>query len=157
MSLKRKIVGAALVLFVAGMQAVQAAPVKTEERIAQLEQAVNAAYAANDLPKYFGYYADDSIAIFYGERTTLAKYRDSWTKSVKAGNVVAAVKLSEMLVRLSPGGDVAVASYRLDVRNRASDGRETEEHAWETDVWTRRKGAWQITYVHYALSPPPAG
>jgi ketosteroid isomerase-like protein len=155
MSIRMKIMGAGLVLLSACAQLLQAAPVRPEERIAQLEQAVNDAYAANDLPKYFGFYADDLVAIFYSERTTLAKYRASWTKSVQAGNVVLAVKLTDMVVRLSPAGDVAVASYHLDVRNRASDGKETEEHAFETDVWTKRRGAWQITYVHYALSSPP--
>jgi ketosteroid isomerase-like protein len=157
MSMQMRIISAGLVLFATCAQVCLAAPVKPEEQIAQLEQAVNNAYAANDLPKYFGFYADDLVAIFFGERTTLAHYRETWTKSVLAGNVVVSVKLTDMVVRLSPARDVAVASYHLDVRNRASDGKETDEHAFETDVWTKRKGAWQITHVHYALSSPPAG
>lgn len=128
---------------------------QVEKEIAHLEQDCNAAYAANNLEKYFSYYADDLVAIFYNARTTLPEYRKFWTESVHAGNPVVSVNISDLIVRISPAGDSAVASYQIDVRNRHSDGRTTDEHAFETDVWVKRGGAWKITHAHYALATPP--
>jgi ketosteroid isomerase-like protein len=39
--------------------------------IAQLERDFNAAYAANDLDKYFGYYSDDAVLWFQDGRTDI--------------------------------------------------------------------------------------
>lgn len=119
-----------------------------EREIAQLEKAVNDAYAANDLDTYFSYYADDVVAISYDERWTYARYREEWPKYVKAGNVVVSAELSDMIVRVSPAGDVAVASFHVDLRNRHADGKILDEKAFETDVWTKRQGVWKITHAH---------
>jgi ketosteroid isomerase-like protein len=146
---------AGFTLVAAAWPVAEAAPANAIEReIAQLEQEVNAAYAANSLDKYFSYYADDLVAIFYNERWTLARYKQEWPKYVQAGNVVVSAKLSDMIVRLSAAGDVAVASFQIELRNRHADGKTIDEHAFETDVWTKRKGAWKITHAHYALAVP---
>ncbi len=126
-----------------------------QREIAGLEKAANDAYAANDLDKYFAYYADDLDAIFYDSRTTLSEYRKSWTASVKAGNPVVSVKLADLKVQVSPGRDVAIASYQIDVRNRHSDGRTTDEHAYETDVWLKRGATWKIVHAQYSIATPP--
>ena len=42
--------------------------------ITQLEQDFNAAYAANDLDKYFGYYSDDAVLWFQNGRTDIPSY-----------------------------------------------------------------------------------
>jgi ketosteroid isomerase-like protein len=146
---------AGLTLIAAAGPVAEAATASAVEReIAQLEQEVNAAYAANNLDKYFSYYADDLVAIFYNERWTLARYKQDWPKYIKAGNAVVSVKLSDMIVRLSAAGDVAVASFQVELRNRHADGKTIDEHAFETDVWTKRNGAWKITHAHYALAVP---
>jgi ketosteroid isomerase-like protein len=146
----------ALALFCLAQSAAQAGlQTAVEREIAHLEKDVNDAYAANHLDKYFGYYADDLVAIFYNARSTLADYRKFWTESVRAGNPVVSVKISDLVVRVSPAGDSAIASYQIDVRNRHADGRTTDEHAFETDVWLRRGGAWKIAHAHYALATPP--
>jgi ketosteroid isomerase-like protein len=154
---KRIILGAAAALAMACGAVVQAADASVEHQIAQLEKAVNDAYAANDMDKYFSYYAEDLVAIFYNERWTYARYHEEWPKYIKAGNKVVSVKLSDMIVRVSPAGDTAVASYHMDLRNRHADGKVIDEQAFETDVWTKRQGAWKITHAHYALAVPPPG
>ena len=63
------IAGLAL-LAVFATTSVAADPVSTEARIRALEANVNAAYAANDLPAYFTYYADDLRALFPEGPTT---------------------------------------------------------------------------------------
>jgi ketosteroid isomerase-like protein len=132
-----------------------AEPGSVELEIEHLEHAVNDAYAANKLDKYFSYYADDLVAIFYNERTTLPAYRKFWSEYIGAGNAVTSVKLADMMIRVSPGGDVAVASYQIDVGNRHADGKVTDEHAFETDVWLKRRGTWKIAHAHYALAIAP--
>jgi hypothetical protein len=51
--------------------------------IDQLEKDFNAAYAANDLDKYFGYYAADAILWFPEGRTDVPSYRKMWTAYIK--------------------------------------------------------------------------
>ena len=154
-SRRMTIAWAGLTLLGAAWSSVQAAaPNAVEREIAHLEQEVNEAYAANSLDRYFSYYADDVVAIFYNERWTLARYKEDWPKYIKAGNAVVSARLSDMIVRVSAAGDVAVASFQIDLRNRHADGKIIDEHAFETDVWTKRKGAWKITHAHYALAVP---
>jgi len=132
-----------------------ASPANVEQEIMRLEKESNDAYAANDLSKYFGYYAEDAVLIFYNERTTVPVYRKMWTESVKT-EPIAAVKLADMVVRVAPSGDTAIASYQIDVRTRHTDGKMTDEHSFETDVWIKRAGAWKLSHVHYSVTPAKA-
>ena len=136
-------------LLAAAMTAGAAAPTGVEQEIMRLEQGSNDAYAANDLSKYFGYYAEDAMLIFYNERTSLAAYRKSWPESIKT-EPIESVKLSDMVIRVIPPGNVAIASYQIEVRTGHPNGKATDEHAFETDVWVNRGGAWKIAHVHYS-------
>jgi ketosteroid isomerase-like protein len=129
-----------------------ASPADVEHEIMRLEKDSNDAYAANDLPKYFGYYADDAVLIFYNERTTVPAYRKMWTESVKT-EPIASVKLSDVVIRVMPSADAAVASYQIDVRTRHPDGKMTDEHSFETDVWVKRGSVWKLSHVHYSATP----
>lgn len=74
---------------------------------------------------------------------------------VRSGKlVVVSVKLADMVVRISPAGDSAIASYQIDVRNRHSNGKVTDEHAFESDVWFKRAGVWKIVHAQYSLATP---
>lgn len=154
MNMSRKALLALLGLAVLPVTTAMAADTTaTERQIAQLERESNDAYAANDLPKYFSYYADDMSAIFSNTRTNLADYRSSWTKSVQGGAPVESVKIADLQVRVSPAGDTAVASYQIDVRTKHPNAKATNEHAIETDVWTRLPSGWKITHIHYCPNP----
>jgi len=132
-----------------------ASPAAITREVARLEQEFNDAYGANDLAKYFGYYAIDLVAIFPEGRTSLADYRKSWTAYVAAGNRLESAALSDLVIRVAPGGDSAVASYQLAVRTRLAGGRVTDERFFETDVWLKRGGVWQVAHVHYSPAPAP--
>ena len=132
-----------------GLAAPAAAPAAIEKEIVALEDAMNKAYAANDLPTYFGYYAGDVSAIFYNQRTTLEAYRTMWTAAVRS-DPIEAVGTHDMQVRVSAAADVAVASYQIDVRTHHASGPATDEHAFETDVWERRGGVWKVVHVQYS-------
>jgi ketosteroid isomerase-like protein len=123
-----------------------------EQEITRLEKTWNDAYGANDLPKYFGYYAENPILVFYNKRSTLAEYRKMWAEATKTEPVESA-KISDLEIQTDPAGDTAVASYELDVRTRHPDGKTTLERAFETDVWFKQKGGWRVAVVHYSTAP----
>ncbi len=131
-----------------------ATPAAVEAEITRLERDWNDAYGANDLPRYFGVYADDAVLIFDGARSSLADYRKSWTAAVAGGDRLESVKLADLVVRVAPSGDTAVASYQLEVRTRHPAGKPTDdERFFETDVWQKRGAAWKVVHVHYSAVP----
>jgi ketosteroid isomerase-like protein len=133
-----------------------AASESTEMRIVALEGAVNAAYAANDLPKYFTFYADDLRALFAEGPTTLPAYKSDWTAFIKGGGGIVSFKDSDMRVQVSPGGDAAVASYLAAVTTRFPGKGDVKTSYSETDVWFRRNGDWKIVEIHYSENPKAA-
>jgi len=149
---------ACFIALLAAMPAALAAePADIQREITRLEHESNDAYAANDLPKYFGYYADDAVLIFYNLRATVAEYRKFWTTSVKT-DPIASVKLSDIVIRVMPstGDTTAVASYQIEVRTRHPGGKITDEHAFETDVWLNQGGTWKLEHIHYSAAPSNA-
>jgi len=124
--------------------------------IRQLEQEFNAAYAANDLDKYFGYYADDAVLWFPEGRTDVPSYRKMWTDYIKGGAKLQSATLSDTHIKLSPQGDTAIASYVLRVKTLEANQKVTDEMFQETDVWFKAAGGWKIAHVHYSPAPEPA-
>ena len=120
--------------------------------ISQLETDFNAAYAANDLGKYFSYYSDDAILWFPEGRTDIPSYKKEWTDFIKSGGKILACTVSDMHIRFSPQGDAAIASYLLHVKTQATDKKVTDEVYQETDVWFKAAGGWKITHVHYSAA-----
>jgi ketosteroid isomerase-like protein len=138
-------------LLVFGMSALADAGPQADIR--QLETDFNAAYAANDLDKYFGYYADDAVLWFQDGRTDIPSYKKEWTAFIKSGAQIQAGTTSDMHIRFSPQGDAAIASYLLHLKTKKADQKVTEEVFQETDVWFKTAGGWKITHVHYSDAP----
>ena len=128
-------------------------PNNAEQEVQQLEQKVNAAYAANDLPLYFSFYAPELSQWFPEGRTDLAMYQKEWTSFIRNGGRVEADQMSDLHIQISPSGDAAVASYLLHVRTRSEKGAMTEEDNQETDVLFKRGGVWKIVFLHYSAAP----
>jgi ketosteroid isomerase-like protein len=124
--------------------------------IRRLEVEFNAAYGANELDKYFGFYADDAILWFPEGRTDVPAYRKEWTEYIKSGAALEQAKFSDLHIRVSPLGDTAIASYLLHVTTRAADKSVTDEDFQETDVWFKTPKGWKVTHVHYSPAPKPA-
>ncbi len=125
-------------------------PGSAEKVIRELEDKMNAAYAKNDLPAYFAYYADDFVQWLPEGRTDLEKYKKDWTAYVNAGNEVQGVEIRELVIRVDAAEDSAVANYTLYVKTKLADGKITEEENQETDVWFKRNGAWKVVALHYS-------
>jgi ketosteroid isomerase-like protein len=126
-----------------------------EADIDQLEEAFNAAYAANQLDKYFGYYTDDAVFWFPEGRTDLPSYRKEWGEFLKAGGGIKAGTVSDLHVKFSPLDDTAIASYVLRLTTREANKKVHTEDYQETDVWFKTDNGWKITHVHYSAAPKP--
>jgi ketosteroid isomerase-like protein len=124
-----------------------------EEEIRDLERRINAAYEANDLPKYFSFYASDFSQFLPEGRSDLAAYEKEWTGYIGEGNRVQKVEISDLRVQLGPGKDTAVASYLLHVRTKLKDGKITDEDNQESDVLFKRDGQWKVVFLHYSAAP----
>jgi ketosteroid isomerase-like protein len=137
------------------LTAAGAAQGATASEIEKLVVAFNQAYERNDLEKYFSYYADDVTQWFESGRVSLADYKKDWYGLIQGGGGVEKNAISDLRVQVSPGGDSAVATYALDVVTRQAGGKKTKERAWETDVWFKRDGKWQIVHLHYNSKEVP--
>jgi ketosteroid isomerase-like protein len=126
---------------------------KIQQEIGTLEQKCNAAYAANNLPLYFSFYAPDFTQWLPTGRTNLAEYKKMWTDFIGGGARVLEDDISDLQIQVGPGGDTAVASYLLRVKTRSAKGEVTDERFQETDVFFKRQGAWKIVHLHYSPAP----
>jgi len=124
-----------------------------EQEVRDLEQRANAAYEANDLPKYFSFYADDFTQYLPEGRSDLGAYKKGWTGYIAEGNRVRKVALSDMHLQIGPSGDSAVASYLIHVQTKLKDGKITEEDNQESDVLFKRNGQWKVVFLHYSAAP----
>jgi ketosteroid isomerase-like protein len=128
-------------------------PVSVEDEIRDFEQRSNAAYEANDLAKYFSFYAADFSQFLPEGRTDLPKYQKDWTAYIGEGNRVEKVEISDMHIQVGPNKDTAVASYILHVRTKLKDGKIADEDNQESDVMFKRNGEWKVVFLHYSSAP----
>lgn len=147
-----RVVVCCLSLFVALPAAAQS-PAAVEKQIRDLEQKYNAAYAANDLPTYFSYLADDFGQWLPSGRTDKASYQTSWTRFITGGGKVLSAELSDVQVKVSPAADSAVVSYLLHVKTQSNRGTADETYQ-ETDVWFKRGNDWKVVSLHYSAAAP---
>jgi ketosteroid isomerase-like protein len=128
-------------------------PDNPEQQIRELEDKINGAYAANDLPAYFSYYAADFSQWLPEGRTDLPTYQKDWTQFIQSGGRVESAALSDLHIQVGPSADAAVASYILYVRTRNAKGQVSEEDNQESDVFFKRNGVWKIVFLHYSPAP----
>lgn len=126
---------------------------QAEKEILDLEAKMNAAYAANDLPTYFAYYADDFTQWLPEGWTDLPQYKKEWTEFIRSGGKIESDQISGMHLQVNPAGDTVVASYFLHVRTRSPKGQVSDEDFQESDVWFKRDGVWKVVHLHYSPAP----
>ena len=153
MSIRRVLAGLFVVASIAFPARSVAQQSITEKEIFDLENKMNAIYAANDLPKYFEYYAPDFTQWLPEGRTDLPQYRREWTAFIQGGGRIESNEISDMHVQIGPAGDTAIASYLAQVKTRSEKGKVSNETFHETDVWFKRDGIWKIVHLHYSPAP----
>lgn len=144
------LVGMIFVLGVVTVHSLIATPTAVEKEIRALEEKMNDAYARNDLPAYFSYYARDFVQWLPEGRTDLEKYKKDWTAYIGAGNRVEGIEIRDLIVKVDGAEDTAIASYILYVKTKSADGKVAEEENQETDVWFKRDGKWKVVALHYS-------
>ena len=85
-------------------------------------------------------------------RTTVPAYRKMWTEEIKA-KPLESVKLADMVVRVRPAADTAIASYQIEIRTHQPGGKLTDEKFFETDVWVHKGDAWRLRHVYFSAIP----
>ena len=125
-----------------------------EAEVAAASEVFNSAYETNDADTYFDFYTEDAVVFFYGERQSVAAYREEWTASIKAGGGVELNKRSDLRVQMMPSGDAAVLSSFIDNRTRAVDGGLTTVKGDETEIWQKIAGKWRVVGLHYSEFVP---
>jgi ketosteroid isomerase-like protein len=112
-----------------------------------------AAYGANDLDRYFSFFADD-MTVWWGTQgrlddpTPKARYMKTWPDSVKAGGGYHSCELADLRIQAGPDGDAAVASYKLEcIRRNPPPGQQPPVTYEMTAVLFKRGGAWK--FVHW--------
>jgi len=128
-------------------------PVSVEDEIKEFEQRANAAYEANDLARYFSFYAAEFSQFLPEGRTDLSQYQKEWTAYIGEGNRVQKVEISDLHIQVGPSKDTAVASYILHVRTKLKDGKVSDEDNQESDVMFKRNGEWKVVFLHYSSAP----
>lgn len=120
-----------------------------EDEIRALVVEFNDAYLQNDLDRYFDFYAADATLWFNSGRSTLTSYRDGWYKLIESGGGVRKNTLSDIRIQMSPGRDVAIATYKVEIQTEYPGNRVSSQQAHETDVWFKTDAGWRISHVHY--------
>jgi ketosteroid isomerase-like protein len=120
-----------------------------EKDVLELETKYNAAYAANDLPAYFGFLAPDFVQWLPGGRSTKEQYQTSWTRFITNGGKVLSADFTDMKIQVSPSEDAASASYLLHVVTHSTRG-DSDEYFQESDVLFKRDGQWKVVHLNYA-------
>ena len=120
-----------------------------QKEVLELETKYNGAYAANDLPTYFGFLAQDFTQWLPSGRTDKPAYQKSWTRFIEGGGKVLSADFSDVVIQVSPDADSAVASYLLHVVTHSKRG-DSDEYFQETDVLFKRNGEWKVVHLNYA-------
>jgi ketosteroid isomerase-like protein len=123
---------------------------RIEQEIRDAEAQFNDAYERNDMQAYWAFYDDALTQWFDSGRMSLEEYRKEWEAMLQAGGAVLENRIEDMRVRVSPLGDAAVASYKVFVRLRDGEGKETAEWFHETDTWMKLDGRWKVVHLHYS-------
>ena len=77
---------------------------------------------------YFSFYAPDLTWWGPGGRSDKDSYHKMWTESVKTTGGLASAENSDLRIQVSPGGDLAVASYLLKVARKNPGTEPQREH-----------------------------
>ena len=121
-----------------------------EDEVRAASADFNDAYETNDIGRYFGYYAEDAVVWWFGERQDMAAYRKEWEALIEAGGGVEENDVSDEIFQVLPGGKAVIASYFVHNVTRSADGEKTTAKAYESEVWVKNDGKWKVVSLHYS-------
>ena len=125
-----------------------------EDEVRAASEAFDTAYATNDIDGYFGHYAEGATVYFYGARQDISAYHEEWSAMMDAGGGVEMNAMSDVVIQMMPGDEVAIVTSFIDNRTRSAEGEISTVRGFETDVWQKIDGEWKIVSLHYSEIPP---
>lgn len=129
---------------------------------AEVERAVTdfvAAYGggAAMLEKYFGYYADDMSVMQPAGRWSKQAYYTMWKDTTTKGNGTASASIKDLVVQISPGNDVGIATFQMPTVYNSPQGPRPPVTWNLSTTWFKQGGTWTIKSVtFYQNAAPPA-
>ena len=108
-----------------------------EDEVRAASEAFDTAYATNDIEAYFGAYADGATVYYYGARQDVSAYHKQWSAMIDAGGGVEMNEMSDVVIQMMPGDEVAIVTSFIDNRTRSPDGEVSTVRGFETDVSKR--------------------
>lgn len=122
----------------------------SSEELSQAIRRKNTAYGAGAIAGYLATYADDAT-IFDRVPMTLDDLRRLMASQFADGKTLEYEVADNEPIRFTESGDAAIVSYRLREKFRYGDGRITDTEYYETNVWQRRNGQWQMVHTHLSV------
>ena len=115
------------------------------------------AFAANDIDTYFSIYAEDVTIVLAQGRWTYQDYFNFFTNEVEGGGGYRSARVEDLVVQVLPGGESAVATFRMPVELRIPEGtdpnRDPRIAYYLTTVWALRNASWNIVHLHVTVEP----
>ena len=76
-----------------------------------------------------------------------------WHGMMEAGGGVEVNEMSDVVVQMMPGNEVAIVTSFIVNTTRSPEGERSTANAFETDVWQKIDGEWKIVHLHYSEIP----
>ena len=133
---------------------------QAEKEVRQTLEAYTAAYGANDLPKYFSYFADDMTTWWNNrgrrdEPTPKKRYTELYPETMKRTGGYTGCRLEDLRIKVGPSGDAAVGSYKqICGRKNPTPGRKSITY-WMSSTMFKRPEGWKIVHLHWIIEPAP--
>jgi ketosteroid isomerase-like protein len=134
---------------------------KVQQEVGDATRAFVAAYGANDVEKYFSYYAKDITIYRVTGRFNRQTYHDYWTKTVADGGGNSWTRTEDLKIQVLPGNEAAIATFDMPTGRRfanpeAAKGQAPSINYHFTAVWEHRGDHWEIVHAHYTVHTDPA-
>jgi ketosteroid isomerase-like protein len=131
-----------------------ARPSAAEQELRGVIGKLTTTYGANDLDGYFSLYAPELTWWGPGGRSDRESYRTFWADYIKTTGGLQSADTSDLRIQVSPGGDLAVASYLLKVVRRNPGPNRSANVTYEmSPTLIKRGGNWTIVHLHFQTVP----
>jgi ketosteroid isomerase-like protein len=125
----------------------------TESEVWHVIEELNAAFAANDVAKYFSH-VDAEITVITPSNPYrvegIRDDRDEFERGLKSGAGRVGY-FQEMQPKIQLFGDVAVVTY-FSRGSYGPEGQEKARYYKETDVLHKKNGKWKVAHIHVSAT-----
>jgi ketosteroid isomerase-like protein len=130
------------------------AQIKAREEVERSVHEMVAAYANNEVDKYFSYYGDDLLVCCnQGEPWSKQAYYSYWKQAVGKGGGMAKAEVTRLEIRASQDGHTAVVFFQMpSVRRMPAAGQDPNVTFNMTETWMKDGGRWHVKGIAFSLA-----